>query len=103
MNARYTLLYFANCSSNTSVRDYKFRSHSDDKEELNTKSRSGPSGSKRSSSGYREAEVSERRHESRERETEESRGNTRSSRGDGERRQSKQWKNVATYLNVRWK
>ena len=89
-------------SSNTSSvgRDYKSRSHSDDKEELtNTKSRSGPSGSKRSSSGFREPEVSERRHEARLRETEE-RSSSRS-RGEPERRQSKQWKNVATYLNVR--
>ena len=80
-------------------RDYKSRSHSDDKEELtNTKSRSGPSGSKRSSSGYREPEVSERRHEARLREEERS---SSRSRGEPERRQSKQWKNVATYLNVR--
>ena len=122
---------FAISSSTTSVggRDYKFRSHSDDKEDLSsTKPRSGPGGSKRSSSGLREAEVSTRRHETRdtrdretgersntrdretgersntmERETGErsERSNTRG-RGDTERRQSRQWKNVATYLNVRW-
>lgn len=111
---------FAITSSNTSVggRDYKFRSHSDDKEDLSsTKPRSGPGGSKRSSSGLREAEVSTRRHETRDtmdRETGErsntrdretgdrsERSNTRG-RGDTERRQSRQWKNVATYLNVRW-
>ena len=81
-------------------RDYKSRSHSDDKEELtNTKSRSGPSGSKRSSSGYRVPEVSERRHEARLREEERSASR---SRGETERTQSKQWKNVATYLNVRY-
>ena len=100
---------FAISSSTTSVggRDYKFRSHSDDKEDLSsTKPRSGPGGSKRSSSGLREAEVSTRRHETRDtrdRETGErsERSKTRG-RGDTERRQSRQWKNVATYLNVRW-